>query len=47
MTEPEEKKDNVIDLMEALRNSVKGKRSAPVKKRRPTKPAAERRRKAA
>jgi len=47
VAEPEEKKDNVIDLMEALRNSVKGKKAAAAKKRAARKRPAKRHRKAA
>jgi Ku protein len=43
---PEEKKGNVIDLMEALRNSVKGKKAAGVKRASHKRPA-KRHRKAA
>jgi DNA end-binding protein Ku len=47
VAEPEEKKGNVIDLMEALRNSVKGKKAAAPKKRAARKRPAKRHRKAA
>jgi non-homologous end joining protein Ku len=46
VAEPEEKDSNVIDLMEALRNSVKGKKST-ARKRRSKKHAARHHRKAA
>ena len=46
VAEPEDKKGNVIDLMEALRDSVKGKTAAP-KKRATRRPPAKRHRKAA
>ena len=46
VAEPEAKKSNVIDLMEALRNSVKGKKGAP-KKRATRRRPAKRHRKAA
>jgi len=44
VAEPEEKKGNVIDLMEALRNSVKGKKSGGAKKGAARKRPARRRR---
>jgi DNA end-binding protein Ku len=47
ITEPEEQKGNVIDLMEALRNSVKGKKAVGAKKRAGQKRPAKRHRKAA
>jgi DNA end-binding protein Ku len=47
VAEPEEKKGNVIDLMEALRNSVKGKKAAGTRKRAARKRSAKRHRKAA
>jgi DNA end-binding protein Ku len=47
VAEPEEKKGNVIDLMEALRNSVKGKKAAGARKRAAGKRSAKRHRKAA
>jgi DNA end-binding protein Ku len=47
VAEPEEQKGNVIDLMEALRNSVKGKKAAGAKKRAARKRPAKRHRKAA
>jgi DNA end-binding protein Ku len=47
VAEPEEKKANVIDLMEALRNSVKGKKPAASKKHAPRRRPAKRHRNAA
>src|SRR3954452_18153912 len=47
VAEPEEKKGNVIDLMEALRNSVKGKKAAAPKKHAARRRPAKRHRKAA
>jgi DNA end-binding protein Ku len=47
VAEPEEKKGNVIDLMEALRNSVKGKKAAGARKRAAGKRSAKRHGKAA
>ena len=47
VAEPEEKKGNVIDLMEALRNSVKGKKGTASKKRATRRRPAKRHRKAA
>jgi DNA end-binding protein Ku len=47
VAEPEEKKGNVINLMEALRNSVKGKKAVATKKRATRKRPAKRPRKAA
>jgi DNA end-binding protein Ku len=46
VAEPEAKESNVIDLMEALRNSVKGKKPA-ARKRRSKKHAARHHRRAA
>jgi DNA end-binding protein Ku len=47
VAEPEEQKGNVIDLMEALRNSVKGKKAAGTKRRGSRKRPAKSHRKAA
>jgi DNA end-binding protein Ku len=47
VAEPEEKQGNVIDLMEALRNSVKGKKAAAPRKHAARKRPAKRHRKAA
>jgi len=47
VAEPEEQKGNVIDLMEALRNSVKGKKAAAGAKTRASRKRSARRRKAA
>jgi DNA end-binding protein Ku len=47
VAKPEAQKGNVIDLMEALRNSVKGKKAATAKKRTARKRPAKRHRKAA
>ena len=47
VAKPEERKGNVIDLMEALRNSVKGKKPAASKKRATKKRPSKRHRKAA
>jgi DNA end-binding protein Ku len=43
VVEPEEKKGNVIDLMEALRNSVKGKKATSARKRAARKRSTKRR----
>ena len=47
VAEPEEQKGNVIDLMEALRNSVKGKKPAGANKKRVSRKRTKQRRKAA
>jgi len=47
VVEPEEQKSNVINLMEALRNSVKGKKAAGGRKRAARKRSTKHRRKAA
>ena len=47
VAEPEEQKGQVIDLMEALRNSVKGKKPAGVNKKRVGRKRTKQRRKAA